>query len=247
MYHHFHLFGSETKKPLCFDHLEAFVHHRRTVDGDFCSHFPIRMLQSLCRCDRLELFEGEFAERSARSGEQHFVDGIAIFAHQALKYRTVLAVYGKNCHALANGELGNQFASHDQCLFVGERNSLVGFYRSDGGTKSSKSHHSCDHRVHILETCHIAKGFCTRPHLDREVGQGSVYLFILTFVGYHHHFGLKLSRLLDEQIRVASSGEGVSLVFVAVFADDVQSLRANRTSGTKYCYSFHSSSVGIKH
>jgi hypothetical protein len=47
MHDYIDLLGFQPKKPLGLYHLQPFVHHAGTVDGDLGAHVPVGMLQCL--------------------------------------------------------------------------------------------------------------------------------------------------------------------------------------------------------
>src|SRR5260370_1030664 len=69
MNHHFNLLRPHAKEPVRLDDLEAFVHHRRGINGDAIAHAPVRMRERLLWRDTLQRRQRRFAKRSTRSGQ----------------------------------------------------------------------------------------------------------------------------------------------------------------------------------
>ena len=78
------------------------------------------MLQGIGSGDRLQLLLRELAEGSTRACEQDFFYFVIAFAHQTLEDGRVLAVDGQDGHVVLLGQLADEFASHDECLLVGQ-------------------------------------------------------------------------------------------------------------------------------
>lgn len=69
MHHHFNLRDREAEKPMGLDHLQAFVHHARAIDGDLAAHAPRRVIQSLLESHTANLLGAPSSERSAACRE----------------------------------------------------------------------------------------------------------------------------------------------------------------------------------
>ena len=79
----------------------------------------------------------------------------------------MLAVHGQNRRAVLQGERRNEFARHDERLFVGQCDGFPGFDGRDGGAESGETHHGRHHHIDIRQTRRVANGFGTRPHFNR--------------------------------------------------------------------------------
>ena len=233
MYQHFDALGFDAEEPFGFDHLKPLVHHRGTVDRDLGAHLPVGVFQGARRSDAGQLFDRRRAEGTSRRGEEDFVDGIAVFAHQALENRAVFAVHGQNRRAVFHRELRNEFARHNERFLVGQRDGFASFDGRHRGAESGETHHGRHHHVHFGQSGDVADGFRARPHLNGEVGQRLAHRFIARLVGDDHRFGAKFARLRNEQFGVVPRREGIGLVFAGVFAHHVEGLRADRAGRTE--------------
>ena len=167
VHQHFDALRFDAEEPFGFDHLEALVHHRGAVDRDLGAHLPVGVFQGARRSNVRQLLDGRRAEGASRGGEEDFVDGIAVFAHQALENRAVLAVHGQNRRAVFHGQFRNEFARHNERFLVGQCDGFPGLDGRDGGAESGETHHGRHHHVDLRQTCRVANGFGARPHFNR--------------------------------------------------------------------------------
>ena len=121
------------EKPAGLHHLEAFVHERGRVDGDFRTHVPRGVLQGVGSGDGLQLLFCELAERTARAGEQNLFYFVVALAHETLEDGRVLAVDGQDGHVVFARQLADEFAGHDECFLVGQADFLPCTNGMDGG------------------------------------------------------------------------------------------------------------------
>jgi len=47
LYQHINIFDRSIEQPVCLDYFQTLVHHRRRIDGNLSTHFPIGMAQCL--------------------------------------------------------------------------------------------------------------------------------------------------------------------------------------------------------
>ena len=120
MDHHVDPAGIHSEKPARLDHLEALVHQRGRVDGHFGSHAPARVSQRLGDRHVAELVGRAVQKRSARCGQDHFLD-FRPLAAQALENGRVLRIHRDDRSPVALRQLGNQLSGHDQTLLVRQR------------------------------------------------------------------------------------------------------------------------------
>ncbi|MNI63670.1 hypothetical protein D3C73_1190580 [compost metagenome] len=92
MQQHVDLFIRETKQPVGFNYLQAFVNHRCRIDRDLRAHGPVRMPECIFNRDVPQLLSRPVAEGTARGGYRNGMNIIRVFAIQALEYRGMLAV-----------------------------------------------------------------------------------------------------------------------------------------------------------
>ena len=226
MHHDLYPLGCDVEQPACLDDLEAFVHHRRAVDGYLCPHVPVGMLQGLCRCDVAQLVEREGAERATAGREDEFLDGTH-FAHQALEDGAVLAIDRQQRHLVLQAKLRDEFASHNEGLFVGEGDGFASLDGTDGGTQSAEAHKGSQHDIHRLHLHHLAQGVGSRIDLYRLVLQGFLYVVVLVLVCYDDALRLVFLSLLDEQVGLRVGSQHVCLEEVRVLRDYLKRLSAN--------------------
>ena len=109
---HFNLRRTDTEQPLCLNHLKALVHHRCTVDGDFRPHFPIGMLQGLCRRDELHLIGRKMAERSATGSKDDARNAVETFSTETLENGGMFTVNRKYGRMILLRKCSDELARH---------------------------------------------------------------------------------------------------------------------------------------
>ena len=185
-----------------------------------------------------QLLAAEGAERAARGGEYHFLDGVARFACQALEHGRMLGVDREDGGAVHPCQLVDEFSGHHQCLFVGQGNGLSG---SDGvhrGAQSGIAHHGSEYHVDGCILYNLAEGVFTGIDLDGQVCQGFLQAGIVCFVGYHYGFRAELVCLFDELVHLVVGREHVGLIQVGMLLYHLQGLGTYGAGRAEYGYLF---------
>ena len=234
MYHYFYLIGTYTEQPFGFNHFETFVHHGSGVYGDFGSHIPVGMFQGLCFGYGGKLLHCAGAERAAGSCQYNFFDRVVCLSGQTLEHSRVLGVYRQDWSTAETCQVIDEFACHDQCLFVGK-----GYYFTcadgvHGRFQSGITHHGGQHYVNGSFRYNLAQGFLAGIYFDRQVGKSVFQLLIFGFVCYYHCFRLELTGLGNQIIHPVVGCQHVGFVPVRMFLYDLQCLRTDRTGRAKY-------------
>ena len=176
----------------------------------------------------VELGIGQFAERSARACEQDFLYLVVALAHNALEDGRVLTVDRQDGHTMLLSQLADEFACHDQRLFVGQTDFLTGFDGVDRRREARESDHRREYHVDGFGLDNLVDSFAAG--IDLNVGQ-VVQCFaewlVVLFVGNHHGCRLEASGLFGQQFPTAVGRQCIDLEAVAVLVDDVECLCAD--------------------
>ena len=70
---------------------------------------------------------------------------------------------------ILRGQTADEFTGHHQCLLIGQRDGLARLDGMDGGGKSGKAYHGCEHDVNGLGLHNLVEGLCSG--IDLHVGQ----------------------------------------------------------------------------
>ena len=112
------LFRLQVKKPLCFQALQALIHHGCRVNGHFIAHIPIRMLQSIRSSYGLQLFSGIAIKRTTGCSQQNFLHRIVCVPLQTLENRRMFTIDWQDCNALFCCGFHHQFSTSNQSFFI---------------------------------------------------------------------------------------------------------------------------------
>ena len=227
VHEHLYLLHVHAEQPFGLDDLEAFVHVRCGIDGDFVAHLPVGVTQRIGSRGFAYLLHRPGAERSAAAGEQNLLYLVAVFTHQALEDSGMLAIDRQYRRMELRGEAANQFARHNERFFVGERNGLARTDSFDSGTQSGVAYHRRHDDINGRESDHFGYGISACPHLDGQVLKRVAKFGVHRLIGDAHHLGMKLARLRNQLIYRPIGGDGVHLEEVGVVAHHVQRLRTD--------------------
>ena len=137
------------EQPVRLDHLEAFVHQSRRIDGDLAAHPPRRMAQRIFRLDAGERRDRHLTERSARRRQDDASNLLAPPPVEALMDGVVLAVDRKDGDAARTRGRGHERACHHQHFLVGERDGFAGVDRGKDGLERVGPRRCADHDVDV--------------------------------------------------------------------------------------------------
>src|SRR6516225_8733038 len=92
MYDDFDTIQRQLEEMMSLDEFEPFIHHGCRIDRNLGSHAPIRMGDSLLRCDLPHVLEASLTERPAAGRQNNPFDCIDAGEIEALPDRIVLTV-----------------------------------------------------------------------------------------------------------------------------------------------------------
>ncbi|OAV72844.1 hypothetical protein Barb7_03039 [Bacteroidales bacterium Barb7] len=229
---HLYLLRRETEQPFGFNHLKAFVHHGGGVDGDLCTHRPVRVLQSLRLRDRSQFIQRLGAEGTAGGCQQYLFHRVVPLPCEALEDSRMFRINGKYGGFVLCCQSGNQFAGDHQRFLVCQCYRLAGFEGGNGRLQSCIAHHGGEYDMDGFGLCRLCDGVRACPYLDGEVFQSLFQFGVLLLVGDDHHVGHEGTGLIDQQIHLIVCRQRIDFKLVGMFAHDLQSLCAYRTCRT---------------
>ena len=224
------VFGVDAEKPLGLDHLKAFVHQRRTVDGHLAAHAPVGVLEGLRQGYRSQFLSFHAAEGAAAGGEQYLVHR-ADLAHEALEDGRMLAVHGQYRHTVLTGLGCHYGAGHHHGLLVGQCDGLAALYGMQRGPEACHAYNCRQHHVDALHLHEAHDGLRAGKDLDIGVTQRVTHIGVTALVGYRHGVGAELASLLYQQVGIATRAEHLGTEQVGMTPDDVERLGADRACG----------------
>mmetsp|Transcript_25280 Transcript_25280/g.56730 ORF Transcript_25280/g.56730 Transcript_25280/m.56730 type:complete len:318 (-) Transcript_25280:161-1114(-) len=149
------------------DNLETLVHHRRAIQGDLCSHIPVRMSRGLLlHSPRVgfahfeQLILRQVAERSPARRQYNSPESTWRHALQTLEYSAVLTVCGEHVHTVLLHQGIDHRPTADERLLVRQGDVLPELDRLDRREESR----GADYARHDGVGCRHRRG------LDDAVG-----------------------------------------------------------------------------
>ena len=106
-----------------FDDFQRLVHHSRGINGDFCSHAPVGMLQGLFPGHMQQVGATASPEGTARSRQDEFLS-ILPAPGKALEQGVVFRVHRQNDGAARRTDASQQIARQHQRFLVGQSDNL---------------------------------------------------------------------------------------------------------------------------
>ena len=140
----------------------------------------------------------------------------------------MFGIHRQNRGAVLLCQLVDQFSRHHERLLIGKRNGFLRTDGIDGRLQSGITYHCRKNHVHRSGFHDLTDRIDSGIYFDRKVAQCFFQFGILFFIGYHYHFRLELACLCNQQFDPVVGCQGISLVQVGMFFDDLQRLRPDR-------------------
>ena len=186
--------------------------------------------------DFRELIGSHRSERTARTGEQDFLDFVVALADETLENGRMFAIDGQNRHAIFLCEL----TCHDERFLVGEADFFPCADGVDGRFETRKAHHRREHHIDGFGLDDVVQ--CLPSGINLDVGAVAEQRFqfvVAVFVGHDHRRRIELPSLLRQQFHAIVGRQRIDLVAVGVLADDFESLCADGAGRTENTNLFH--------
>ena len=194
--------GWHVKEPRRFDKLKSLVHHCSRIDGNFCAHAPVGMLERLLDGDIFQVIACSVEERTAGSSQNKTFD--ALFSGASLKrleYCGMFAVDRENRHTLFFGAGCDKLAAGDKSLLVGEGNIIARLDSGKGRLETGYADNTVEHLIGI-ELSRDAYALFAAEHFCIGIGDFYSEFRRSVLIGDSRYLGLKLPYLLFEQVDI---------------------------------------------
>ena len=227
-----HLVRGDLVQTHRLNELQPFVHECSAINGDFCAHFPGRVLQRIGPGVILQLVTGLAEEGAAGTGQDQLFDlSVVGTALNALKQSGVLTVHRDNLCAVLLGGAHDQLAGADQCLFVGQSNALFCLDCGQRGAQSYIPHHSGDNGVRLWDGRRLNESLHSGGNADIRVRQSCPDIGRSGRVIADHQLWMELSCLLLQQLHAAVCSDGSHRSSAG--GNHIKRLPPNGTSGAQ--------------
>ena len=208
MHHHGNLLRRHPVQPHGLDKFQALIQHGSTVDGDFLSHLPVGMLQSIRFFRRFQFLTGQSVEGTAGRGENQPFDLSPILtAHKTLEYGGMFAVDRNDLCAVQIRFRHDQFTGADQSLLVRQTNAFACPDSCQRGFQTHHTDYSRDDCISLRNGCRCQQTF-PAPH-NSDGGIIKVF-FQLTCQRFCRHDRQKRSvfpALLCHAFQIGATGQ----------------------------------------
>lgn len=197
------------------DHLQAFIHHARAIDGDLAAHAPGRVIQGFLESHIANLLGAPSSERSAACREDDRVQMLRLVALEALEDRAMLAINWSHRDSSLLDKWHHQMARRNQNLFAGKGDLLARINRGESRLEADDSRHRDHHEICALQRGEID---------DRIHASGNPCRLGRLFVhqGYVGH--TKFARLILQFCGRSVCGQAHNLELIGELADDIKRL-----------------------
>src|SRR6185437_3034390 len=190
--HYLYLLRLEVEQPLRLDHLEPFIHEGGRIDGDLCTHAPVRMLEGMIPFDVDQEIGFLAEEGSAGSRENDLFDAAARLANETLKDRRMFGIHGDDRGLFLQCLLHDDIAGHHEGLFVRKGYRLSVLNGSERWTKTGEADDCRQHHIIYIHGCYFLQRLLAREHFDRMSRKRGFYLCILFIIRDNDDIRLKV-------------------------------------------------------
>jgi hypothetical protein len=211
--------------------LKALVHQRRRVDGDLAAHRPRRVVERLLDGHARQLGACAPAEGSARGGDRDPLQRAGRHAVQQVVDGRVLGVDGQQPRTGGLGQLGDELATDDQRLLVGQREVDALPQRRDGRAQAGRPDERVEHEVGagLQHELHKALGADEHLAVGPRLGRAGGGIRIAQRDAAH----AVADGLLDKGLPGAGGAQADDLEVVGA-RDHVERLGADRPGGSEH-------------
>ena len=150
------------KQPSGFHNLQTFIDQGCRIYCDLLSHYPVRVLQGICKRHMFQFFSFSSTEGTTGSCDQKLLNLRPLFPMKSLENSTVLTVYRKDLNSMLFCHRNDQMTCCYQCFFVCKGNVLARLDSLHCRTDSNHSHNSGNQNICLRHTCKLQKSLHTR-------------------------------------------------------------------------------------
>ena len=138
----------QAEEPRGLDQLKALVHQGGRIDGNFCTHIPVGVLEGVRLRLGAQLLGAHTEERPAGGGQQDLFQRFgAVLILQALEDGAVLTVHRQQVNTVFLDGIGHQMAAGDKALLVGQRQIMAALDSRQRGIQTRNADNSVQHRA----------------------------------------------------------------------------------------------------
>ena len=171
------------------------------------------MSQGISLGDVLQVVQTLQAERTATGRKQYLLDGIVVFADQALEDGGMFTVNWQDGRMVLLGQLQNQLTGHHQRLLISQRDGLPGTDGMDSGRQSCEAHHGGEHDINRSSLHDVIEGLGTSIYLHiGQVGHQSFQLVVACLVGNDDGCRMEAVCLFCQQFHTVVSRQGIHFI-----------------------------------
>jgi hypothetical protein len=138
---------------------------------------------------------------------------------QALKYRAVFAVHGKDCNTAFAGAPRYNSAGHYKGLLVGKRHTVPRINRAQKGLQAGRADERADDNINFFRGKRLHT-FGADPQFDRE--PHSTETFCCRWVRHRNKSRMELEHLIPQQVHIAACDKARHLELVRKTAHHVK-------------------------
>ena len=209
------------------DQLEALVHHRRRIDGDFRAHRPIGMGERFGARRGGDPLGAPLAERPARGRDGHAHDRRQVAAAERLEDRVVFGIHRQQARAGLARRRHHRVAGAHQRLLVGQRDRAAG---RNGGVGRRQAGGADDRRDDQIGRFERRRDHRLGPRrgFDRAAGEAGFQLGVTVGVGESGETRAERAGDAGERGSVAAGGDRRDGEPAGRFADHLRARTADR-------------------
>src|SRR3990170_3729421 len=186
-------FRWKTKKIMCLNHLESFIHERCRINADLPSHTPAWVVECILWLHVIQLFNALASKGSTRSSEYDspYIRFFASF--NALENSAMFTIHRKYFNSLFFCFFSNNSPCHHKGFFVCQPNRLLRTYGRHCWYQPGSSNNCRKDKVGIFITCSLGNTIIARKYLERSIlsPQSSLQFFCSLLRSNSYNFGRK--------------------------------------------------------
>ena len=217
------------KQPSGFHNLQTFIYQGCGIYCDLLSHYPVRMLQGICKRHMFQFFSFSSTEGTTGSCDQKLLNLRPLFPMKGLENSTVLTVYRKDLNPMLFCHRNDQMTCCYQCFFVCKGNVLARLDSLHCRTDSNHSHNSGNQNVCLGHTRKLQKSLHTRHNFYIHIRKTDCQVLCRIFIPHCNQLRMKLSCLFFQHFHISSCTDSQHL-YIAVSSHYIQGLCTDGTS-----------------
>ena len=217
------------KQPSGFHNLQTFIDQCCRIYCDLLSHYPVRVLQGICKRHMFQFFSFSSTEGTTGSCDQKLLNLRPLFPMKSLENSTVLTVYRKNGNSVLLCQRHNDMSCRYQRLFIGKRNIFSCLDCFNCRTDTDHTDNSRYKDVCLGHTRKLQKSLHTRHNFYIHIRKTDCQVLCRIFIPHCNQLRMKLSCLFFQHFHISSCTDSQHL-YIAVSSHYIQGLCTDGTS-----------------